>query len=471
MFKEIFDSSPIAQILVSKDSKIELVNRFAEKLFGYADAELVGQDLAVLIPQDVRERHPSLVKSYFTSPLPRLMGQGRNLFGIKKDETKFPIEVGLTPIRANGKLLVMSSIIDITERVRAEERFRAAVDAAPSGMIMINEKGIINLTNKKVEEIFGYEKSELLNKPIETLVPQDFRGPHPKFVESYVRKPEPRAMGIGRELFGRHKSGRLVPVEIGLQPVYFENETFVISSIVDITQRKVAEREIQDKTEEIREFSYRTSHDLKTPLLSISGLTDCIIEDLAKNDFETAKANLRKTKSLSKKLNQLIEDILALTKVDLSKEEQTAFDFATYFEDMVEKFSHFLNQTEVKLERVLSHNKELITQKTRLTQVLDNLISNAIKYNDKNEKSVRLDTFNDSDKFYIRLEDNGMGIPKSRYGDVFSMFKRFHKDKADGSGLGLYMVKKHIEKLGAQIKFESSPEGTTFYIEFSLRPN
>lgn len=470
MFKEIFDNSPVAKILVNEDSEIQLVNRYAAKLFGYSKEELVGKDIAKLIPEDARIKHPSLVKNYFDSPLPRLMGYGRDLFGVKKDQTKFPIEVGLTPIQTDDKLLVMSSIIDITERVRAEERFKAAVDAAPNGMILINSKGYINLVNKKTEEIFGYKKKELLNQPIEILVPEELKNPHPTFVKSYIDQPEPRAMGSGRELFGKHKSGRLVPVEIGLQPVYFEDEVFVISSIVDITQRKIADKEIADKTEEIREFSYRTSHDLKTPLLSLGALADCVLEDLEAKNIELASKNLSKVKRLATKLNRLVEDILTLTKTDVDGEKQSYFDFQNYLDDVTERFSHILENSGVQLKGNFLHNKKLLTQKTRLTQVLDNLISNGVKYSDpeKNQRLVQISTFNETNHFHIRIEDNGVGIPTEKHQEVFGMFKRFHKGQAEGSGLGLYMIKKHIEKLNAQIKFESAPKGTTFYIELPI---
>ena len=253
-FRQIFEFSPVAQLLVDEHGFIVLVNNPTEKLFLYERSELIGKKIEILVPESVKGRHPALVDSYFKSPLSRQMGVGRNLFGIKKDQSQFPVEVGLNPIEAEGKNFVLSSIIDITARLKAEEMFKTAVDASPSGMVIIDSERTIILLNKKIEEIFGYERDELIGHKIEMLVPDDFKKHHPKFVESYVQKPESRSMGIGRELFGKHKSGRLFPVEIGLQPVYANTGMTVISSIVDITYRKDAEAEIKRKSEELEEF-------------------------------------------------------------------------------------------------------------------------------------------------------------------------------------------------------------------------
>lgn len=469
VFEKIFDCSPVAMILVNQDSTIQLVNKHTEILFQYAKEELIGQDISILVPQDLRHKHPALVKDYFTSPLPRKMGVGRTLFGIRKDQTKFPVEVGLNPIQTNGSLFVMSSVIDITERTKADQRFKEAVYASPNGMLMINDQGVITLCNRKVEEIFGYEKDELINELIETLVPKDFQAPHPTFVRNYAKAPKPRSMGIGRELFGKHKSGKLIPVEIGLQPISFEEENFVISSIVDVSRRREIEKKIERQSDEIKEFAYRTSHDLKSPLLTISGLVDYLAEDIKEGDIESSLEATDKIKKLTLKLNRLIDDILHLSKTDQNNEEKTVFNFNDYLNDTTEKLSFLLQKSDIKIQSAFLHKRNLYAQHTRVTQVLDNLMSNASKYcNLEKNRLIKIHTFNDKEKFYIQVEDNGQGIPIEKQEDVFGMFKRFHETNIEGTGLGLYMVKKHMEKMEAHISFESTPEGTTFYLEFPL---
>ncbi|AUO00046.1 hypothetical protein C0V70_18435 [Bacteriovorax stolpii] len=470
VYEAIFNCSPVAMLLVNEDSIIELANVHAGILFDYSPDELVGKNLDMLLPVQIKKAHPGLVKEYLANPISRRMGVGRNLYGVRKNGENIPVEIGLNPIQKDGKLYVMSSVIDITERLRAETRFKAAVQAAPCGMLMINQNGIIELANKKTQEIFGYEESELVGQPIEMLVPEEFKKPHPLFVKSYVANPVPRAMGIGRELFGRHKSGKFVPVEIGLQPVYASNETFVISSIVDITERKRNEEEIQEKSDEMKEFSYRTSHDLKSPLMTIGNLSDCILEDLEDHNLEHVKVNAERVKKLTVKLSKLIEDILTLTKADVMDEEKSLFSFDEYIKEVQEKYDYIIKENNVKIEGSFNQKKDFLVQKTRLTQVLDNLVSNSIKYFNKDSKDpyVRINVFNDPNKIYIQVEDNGKGIPAEKHNQVFGMFKRFDNSDIQGSGLGLYIIKKNMQKLNGHLSFESNPSGTTFYLEFKL---
>lgn len=467
---EIFEHIPIAMVLVRENGEIESINNYTSKLFQYESHELVGKKVELLIPENIRENHPKLMAHYFKAPTPRKMGEGKVLLALKRDGTTFPVEVGLNPIIHEGKVLALAIILDISDRQVAEERFRTAFDAAPNGMLMIDRSRKIVLINRKIEEIFGYDRGELLGSYIETLVPDDFKNPHPKFVESYLQKPVARSMGIGRELFGKHKTGKLIPVEIGLQPIFVGQDTFVISSIVDISVRRQIEEELKRKTEELAEFSYRTSHDLRSPLKTICGMSDGIAESLKENDLESVKKYNEKVGLLAAKLNDLIESIMNLTKVELTSEPNSLFDFAQYAQDSKLKFESLLVENKVKLEFNFFHDKALLTQGTRLTQVLDNLISNAVKYSDskKTESFVRIKTFSGAKTFMINVEDNGVGIPASKQNEVFGMFKRFHSTKASGSGLGLYLIKKQVDHLAASISFKSSDEGTVFYLELPL---
>ncbi len=470
IFEELFDRSPIATLLVRANGDIRLVNRSLERLFQYERSELIGAKIETLVPEDVRSRHPTLVQEYVSAPLPRQMGRGRVLFGAKKDGSLFPVEVGLHPIEVDGETMVIGSVIDVTERQKAEQRLRAAFEAAPNGMLMIDASRRIVICNRQIESTFGYSRDELTGSTIETLVPDDFRPHHPRFVEAFFRKPESRSMGIGRELFGRHKSGRLIPVEIGLQPIVSGGDAFVIASVVDITFRRNAEAEIQRKTQEIEEFSYRTSHDLRSPLKSIVGIADCILDDIDANQAADARKGAQRIRQLSDKLLALVEDILTLTKVDLTNEPVGAFDFASYATTAADKFHATLAETRAELSFLFQHKRDLIVQPSRLTQVLDNLISNGVKYCDpnKSKRTVVVRTFNTASRFFIQVEDNGTGIPADRQTEVFGMFKRFHSGSIPGSGLGLYVVNKQVARLGAGITFESGPTGTTFHVEIPL---
>lgn len=245
VYRAALERSPIANILVTRDGLIALVNAQAESMFGYSREELVGKPIEVLVPKSVRARHPPMRDGYFKDPKVRYMGVGRDLAGTRKDGSEFPVEIALNPIKTEDGDYTMAAVSDISERSRAEEKFRAVVEAAPTAMIMINESGDIVLTNAQVDKLFGYAREELLGKKVDMLVPEMMRPGHPKLRDSFFTAPRPRTMGAGRELHGLRKDGSLVPVEIGLNPIVTSEGRFAIAAIADITERRRAEEKFR----------------------------------------------------------------------------------------------------------------------------------------------------------------------------------------------------------------------------------
>ncbi|MCY4524083.1 MAG: PAS domain-containing sensor histidine kinase [Halobacteriovoraceae bacterium] len=353
-----------------------------------------------------------------------------------------------------------------------EDRYKDIITYSLSGMIVITPEGRIITVNKIIEDIFGYKKKELIGMPIEILVPDEIKEIHPGHVQFYISNPEVRYMGIGRDLYGKHKNGSKVWVEVGLRPVYLNNHMFVISSVTDISYRKKIEEQIREKTNELEEFAYRISHDLKAPLLSVYGLADCITEDLNDKNYSDVAENAKKIKSLTHNLQTMVRKILILTKADLKNEEYKSFDFENYISLAKQKFLKIAKDKKVKIESHFGHEKDLLIQPIRMSQILDNIVSNAIKYScdERKRKFVKIYTKNDSNDFHIKIEDNGIGIAEEKKDEVFSMFSRFHKDSASGTGLGLYMVQKLVKKMNGEIKLDSSGKGSVFNLKFSLDP-
>ena len=142
---------------------------------------------------------------------------------------------------------------EIIERKNAEEKFRLVVEAAPTGMVMVNRAGLILLVNAQIEKLFGHERAALVGQPIEILVPERFRGQHPGHRHGFFAAPTPRAMGVGRDLYGLRKDGSEFPVEIGLNPIETDPGTVVMASIIDITERKQAEEKIRQLNEDLEQ--------------------------------------------------------------------------------------------------------------------------------------------------------------------------------------------------------------------------
>jgi diguanylate cyclase (GGDEF)-like protein/PAS domain S-box-containing protein len=272
-FRLVIEAAPNAMIMVGQRGLITLVNSQAEKMFGYSRAEMLGQSVEMLVPQRFRGHHESYRGSFFAHPDTRSMGAGRDLYGLRKDGVEVPIEIGLNPLHLPEGVFVLASIIDITERKRGEERLRLVVEAAPNAMLMINSRGEIVLVNSQVERLFGYSRQELLNQPIEALIPPRFRQHHAHYRSNFFGKPDTRAMGAGRDLYGLRKDGTEVPIEIGLNPLHTDDGQFVLASVIDITERLNAEKLLRTAQADILRQSILDS----LPFSIIATSTDGII--------------------------------------------------------------------------------------------------------------------------------------------------------------------------------------------------
>ncbi|WP_350603215.1 HAMP domain-containing sensor histidine kinase [Pseudoalteromonas sp. SMN1298-MNA-CIBAN-0114] len=223
---------------------------------------------------------------------------------------------------------------------------------------------------------------------------------------------------------------------------------------------------LQQANDELAQFAYRASHDLKSPLSGAKSLANFVIEDIKAGDTEEASRNALVIYQQMEKLETLVVDILLLAKAEIGNEDRDVIDFNQLIIDMKERLSWLMKDNPCTLETTINLSVPIRSEKARFAQIIENLISNGLKYYDRNKDSpyVRCDIFNEQETFFITVTDNGMGIPQKHQGEVFDMFKRFHAQTSTGSGLGMALVKKHIEYLSGEISLQSSDEGTTFKI-------
>ncbi|MFK7863106.1 MAG: PAS domain-containing protein [Pseudohongiellaceae bacterium] len=240
----------------------------------------------------------------------------------------------------------------------------------------------------------------------------------------------------------------------------------MVGSIQDIHDRVIAAANLSKLNEELIQFSYRTSHDLRAPLTTSKRLAEYIAQDIKNGDHDEAVANAEKIVKQMTRLESLVGDILELAKAELRSDDDTVIDFTKLEREVADRLSWMLEESQCELVFDIDTKMVVLGQHSRYSQIVENLISNGIKYrNQKTEHMyVKVRMFSDSDNVRIDIQDNGIGIPQRNQKDLFKMFKRFHPKVSNGSGLGLSIVKKHLDIMGGNIEVESSEKGTNFSI-------
>lgn len=243
----IIESSLSAIVIMDSYGIITDWNHPAEKTFGWTKEEAIGRRLdELIIPPAQREAHRQGLERFLRTGVGPLLNRLIEQTAIRRDGTEFPVELSISPLKLGNSYIFSGFIHDITERKRLEHRFRQAVESAPNAIVMVNKSGTIEMVNSQTERSFGYSRTELIGQPIEILVPERFRNAHIGYRQAYLAAPVSRPMGMGRELYGLRKDRTEFPVEIGLSLIDSEEETLVLSTIVEITARKAAEQQIRE---------------------------------------------------------------------------------------------------------------------------------------------------------------------------------------------------------------------------------
>jgi PAS domain S-box-containing protein len=371
--------------------------------------------------------------------------------------------------------------------------FAAVFELAPAAMIMVNARGSIVLINREAERLFGYERNDLVGQPIEKLVPERYRHHHPEMRNGYLGRPEARRMGVGRELHALRRDGVEVPVEIGLNPINFDSGTLVLSAIVDISERqrleatrranealeqRVRERtaELEDQTErlrlsnqalersniELQQFAYVASHDLQSPLRSISSFVQLIERRCVDQVDDQGKAWIRSTADATQRLSTLIRDLLEVSRVDSRAQNFQPVALDEILADACNLLRDTLDDAHAVLES--DPLPTVLGDRSQLVQLFQNLIGNAVKYCGAEPPNVHISARRAGHEWQIRVRDQGIGISPDQHERVFEIFKRLHTQKAyPGTGIGLAVCRRVVTRHGGRIWIESEqPKGSTF---------
>ncbi|MFT4580004.1 MAG: two-component system sensor kinase FixL [Nitrospinales bacterium] len=454
-------------ITLSIDEKgtVLLCNPAAEQKFGYSSAEMVGQNIKMLMPSPYKEEHDGYLANYMRTGKAQIIGMVRELEGERKDGSVFPMELSVSEVLSDGERSFTGIVRDISQLKQAqalisksENKFRRILETAIDPVISIDEKGIVLLCNPAAEQEFGYSSAEMVGQNIKMLMPSPYKEEHDGYLANYMRTGKAQIIGMVRELEGERKDGSVFPMELSVSEVLGDEQRSFTGVVRNITEHK-------EMIDELQQFAYVTSHDLKAPLRAISNLSQWIEEDLGDDLTEETAGNLALLRSRVQRMENLIQGVLQYSRAGSS-------DPTIVFCNIKDVIDGIMDSIVVPEDFSIQIDLDIIgiyIDQTQIIQIFTNLISNAIKHNNNPQGKIRITAREyEVNKNWVEIfvADNGPGIPMQYREKVFQVFQTLEaRDKTENTGVGLSIVKKIIEKQGGKIEIQDLDAiGTTFRI-------
>jgi len=349
--------------------------------------------------------------------------------------------------------------MDVTDELAMQ-----LLNAAPDPTVIVDQQGTIIYANARVTEVLGYSSDELMGQTIEMLLPERSRSAHPQHRNSFFAKPDARAMGNALELHALCKEGLEIPVEISLSPVVTSKGTFVSSAIRDVSAQREMAQQLTEANRAKSRFLAAASHDLRQPIQTLNLLNraakNTVTDPTHQNIIEKQQTSLD---SMAKLLNALLD--ISKLEAGIVKPDITDCAVQKIFETLNAAFE--AQAKDKGLDLIVETCDGVARSDARLlTQILENLMSNAIRYT--REGFVRLRCLHEHQGLRIEVMDTGLGIPPDELGCIFDEFHQVNagSNRPDGLGLGLSIVKRTAELLGCTVHVTSSPgKGSSFFVD------
>jgi len=468
--------------MLDVDGRVKSWNRGAERIKGYSADEIIGQSFDRFYTEEDRAAGAP------AKALATALRQGvysAEGWRVRKNGNRFWASVLVTAAHnPDGEVIGFAKITrDLTERTVEEEQRQLITEAAPNGMLIVDERGLITLANSAAEKIFGYERGALLETPVESLMPPNLRAGHATLRANFAHDQAARAMVVGRSLIGLRADGSEIPIEVMLSAVETPRGRIVVATVVDITARRAAEQALQE-AKEAAEAATRTksaflanmSHEIRSPMNAILGMLQLLLgTDLTARQRDYA----RKAHAATGSLLRLLNDILDFSRMEAGKVELDPQPFS--IEAMMQDVSGILSASlgGKPLELVFSIDPDLPAlvsgDEFRLRQVLLNLTGNAIKFTQAGEVVVsvhRLEPAAARHFIEFSVRDSGIGIAPEQLSAIFAEFSQAEASttrRFGGTGLGLSISQRLVSLMGGRLEVESTVgRGSLFHFALDL---
>lgn len=491
IFKLLSESVSEGILVVNDKQLIVAANGSAHTMFGYLEEELIGKPLNILIPTNHRKEHSVHFKGFVKGAEKRQMGQGRSLFGCKKNGGEFPVEAGLNPLELYGNTYVMALVTDITERKKAEEELIHWYQIFNESLneIYVFDASTFKFVNVNygAQQNIGYSLEELKNRTPADIKPDFDSEKFRQLVKPLIDGAEQK---MEFETTHQRHDGTTYPVEVHLQLSNIGNRKVFVAIIIDITERKTytekLENTVTERTKQLEEalaaekelgdlktkFLSLVSHEFKTPLSSILTSTTLLTKYTKTEQQEKRDKHLATIKNKVKYLDNILNDFLSVERIESGKVNYNHNIFplskvineVVYDSNMLLKEGQRISYPQDIDDIILNFDEKI------LELALSNLVHNAIKYSHENTK-IDIQVTKDGAYYNLAIIDEGIGIPKAEQKFIFERYFRAGNALLNqGTGIGLNIAKKHLENLGGDIVFKSEEnKGSEFLLKVPVK--
>jgi PAS domain S-box-containing protein len=448
-------------IVIDAVGRIEAFNRGAERLFGYPQSEVLGRNVSMLMPFPYHEEHTSYLTRFLATGDAGIIGKGREVTGRRRDGTVFPLHLSVGEMTVGGQRKFTGMLHDLTERVRlegqlgsSEARWRAIIDSAVDGIIVIDAHGRVETFNPAAERLFGYSAEEVLGRNVDMLMPSPYREEHDSYLARYLATGRAKIIGIGREVPGLRKDGTTFPLHLSVGQITMHDERKFTGILHDLSGRVEIEGQLREQVAlaKLGEMAAVIAHEVKNPLAGIRGAIQ-VLGDQLSGDGKKAQV-LKEIVSRIDALDQMMKDLLLFARPPKPRHAPT--DLVP----LVTTTAHLLSEDpalkEVDVE-VEGSAPTISADPDMLRIVFQNLLINgAHAMHGKGRIRVAIGAVDS--RCQIAFIDSGPGIPTEIREKIFTPF---FTTKTRGSGLGLPTAKRLIEAHNGQIAIDCPPAGGT----------
>jgi two-component system sensor kinase FixL len=448
-------------IVIDAEGRIEAFNRGAQDLFGYHEDEVMGRNVSMLMPSPYHEQHDAYLRRYIETGEARIIGIGREVTGRRRDGTVFPVRLSVGEMRIGGQRKFTAMLRDLSKRVHLEDalgaseaRWRAIVDSAVDGIIVIDAYGRIEAFNRAAERLFGYAIDEVIGRNVDMLMPSPYHEEHDSYLSRYLATGRAKIIGIGREVQGRRKDGSTFPLHLSVGEIMLQGERKFTGILHDLTSRVQMEGQLreQEALAKLGEMAAVIAHEVKNPLAGIRGAIQVFGGRMMQQGTNTQI--LTEIVARIDALDQMMKDLLLFARPP--KPKRTPIDLVPLVKTTVNLLSTdpALRDVDIYIEGTAP---PVSADADMLRVVFQNLLINgAHAMQGKGRIRVAVEPVDTTCE--IAFVDGGPGIPPEIREKIFTPF---FTTKSRGSGLGLPTVKRFVEAHDGQIAIDCPPAGGT----------